>query len=365
MGWTSNPRPAGILKNNTSPPMLKKHLYAIACCIALTAAHGCQEKQEENSWQTSAMPIRCNVSSVDDMSSNRSLIETNDQLNQIGLTKGEAIALWGDFTFNGEVHHDFINTPLTCTAAENNTWNYHDYTRYWRDHAQYKFRAFFPMNAIGDKAQAADAESLNIDYDTETLQEDLLVAYREIDTDSWNQQRAVPLEMQHALATLKFVFKMEEASKRTNSLTSLHLDKQLKTAGQLVYNTTQVTVESWQNLKTSGAGQLYAWANSGVSFSATTQATAYTTPQGTTTTTGAEYCVSNGHLFIIPQECAVAPTLSLSTPTKEYDVSLGTTRFQPGKQYIYTLTVRDDDELHITLKIKKWNELDSSYDITF
>lgn len=345
--------------------MLKRNLYAIACCIALTAVHGCQEKQEENSWQTSVMPIRCHVSSVSGMSGNRSLIESNDQLNQIGITKGEAIGLWGDFTLNGEVFHEFINTPLTCTATENNTWNYHDYTRYWNNHAQYKFRAFFPMNAIGNKAQAADAASLNIDYNTETLQEDLLVTYREINTDTWNLEKAVPLEMQHALATLKFVFKMEEGSKRTNSLISLHLDKQLKTAGRLIYNTPNVSISSWHNLQTSAATQLYAWANSGINFNATTQAVAYTTPQGTTTTMGAEYCVSNGHVLIIPQECAVAPTISLTTPTKAYNVSLGTTQFTPGKQYIYTITVRDDDELHITLRIKKWNELDSSYDINF
>ena len=38
---------------------------------------------------------------------------------------------------------------------------------------------------------------------------------------------------------------------------------------------------------------------------------------------------------------------------------------EPGKQYVYTITVTPADALKVTLRIKPWNELNSSYDITF
>jgi uncharacterized protein YxjI len=50
---------------------------------------------------------------------------------------------------------------------------------------------------------------------------------------------------------------------------------------------------------------------------------------------------------------------------KTQTLTIPAMKWENGNIYRYTFTLDPDNNLTITLKIKKWNELDSSYNITF
>lgn len=330
----------------------------------------CNDGRNETLMSEKRSSILWNVTAVHVGQVGRSLVANTDNLVSACTPTigGESIAIWGDCVLNGQLRQEFKGTLLTYEEdieSGNYYWGYvNEPLRYWWTNVIYDFRAFFPANALGSYALATDASSLSISYDTETFQEDLMVAYTQVDTNILaNTEVPVPLQMIHALATLKFVFKMEESSLVTNTLISASLGNTLKTNATLEYNTSDVTTANWTSLTASGNSQLYLWENGGIDFTASTPATAYTTPAGTTTTTGTKYCDCDGHVLIIPQTCD--PVLNFATAYRSYNVSLGETEFEPGKQYVYNITLKENTQLNVTLTIKNWNELGSSYDINF
>lgn len=318
------------------------------------------------------MPIRWNVI-PEGMQDGRALIEDNTDL-QSACTSGSgdmAIGIWSAYRLNGDSVKNVLGMDqdvsliYSSSSSGNNSggWVYGDKFAFWKDKAVYYFNAYFPQ-AGGLTSIANDSTSLRGAYDTKTTQTDLMVSRVKVDTGSDDFQGSpVILPMQHALATLKFVFLVGEGND-TNLLKSFSLDNTLKTVGNLNYNTDALSIANWTVGTTSDSGRIYEWTDDdGIPFTSTTGAVPYTTGNGI-------YQTHGGHLFIIPQLCESAPTFNCTIDMNvPYDVpftniSLGTTQFEPGKNYIYTIKVKEN-VLNLNLSIKDWNELDTSYNIDF
>lgn len=339
-------------------------LLAILSIAMLSCSH---DSEELPPLTYSSIPIRWNIKAVNGMQNTRALIEDNSDLQTACTgTDAESIAIWGNFTYQGTNYSVFSNTPLSYWEKEGGNplsyWNYTGDDQYWmskESQIPYKFRACYPRKALGSNASATNANSVKITYDTEALQEDLLVAYKEINTATWNLTQAVPLDMMHALATLKFVFQIDGGSS-TDVLKSFSLDNTLKTQAKLIYDHAENAIDNddWENRIGSSN---YAWANSGISFSASSQAVVYTTPTGTVTNTGNKYCNNGGHLFIIPQECTTAPTFSFVSEkmTKE-GISLGTTEFLPGYRYTYYIKVTGGEKVTLECVAQPWDLVETT-----
>lgn len=331
--------------------MLKKKLYGCFFVLALLV-HACGQS-DETPTATSGNPIQCSIISADAMKGGRALIGSGDDLLDV-CTDAETIALWGNYVSGDIAGEIFKATPL---AFVDGAWNYTGGDRHWLYNSFYKFRACYPQNLLGDKLSSTEDGVVTVAYNTETLQEDLLVSYKEIDSGSWDLKTPVPLTMKHALATIKFIFQMDGGN-TVNELKSFSLDRTLRTSADLNYSTESVSVDNWINKTASPANRIYEWSdNEGLPFSSSQTASPYSGD--------GIYCNNGGFVLIIPQSCNVAPTFTCTIGAHTYnDISLGTKLFEPGKNYIYTIKMKDNT-LSVSLRIKAWNELDSSYNIIF
>lgn len=155
---------------------------------------------------------------------------------------GFAVGLFGDYTYKvGDkdvtVHDLFRGTRLVYSKQEGDNphsdWNCEGDEKYWHPDAKYIFRAYYPQKIYNYTVSTSDATTLAIVYPTRKLQYDLLLGCVTVDTgpnpdpDSDTKpntdpmDEAVPLTLNHALAALRFRFKLgfEDA----DFLTSVYL----------------------------------------------------------------------------------------------------------------------------------------------
>ena len=304
-----------------------------------------------------AIPICWNVI-PEEMKEGRTLINTTENLQTACSTGGHAIGIWSAYTLGGiDTQHVLGNengdVNLIYQPDQTQDWQKWSYgkTAYWIQGATYYFNAYFPMNGGLTNIQHTK-DYIQGNYNTETTQTDLMVTRVTVPTSSHGSPVALP--MRHALATVQFKFQMEAGSETVNVLKSFSLDKTLRTSANLNYTTGNITIDHWTDKKASANNRIYAWnSNTGIEFSVTDIANPY---QGND---------NDGHILIIPQSCNDAPTFSCTIGTHTYEnISLGTKLFEPGKNYIYLIKMKDNI-LNVNLHIKAWNELDSSYDIIF
>ena len=333
--------------------------------LALTAC------TENDVPENEAMAIRWDVVS-EGMQDSRVLVGNKADL-QTACTPGsgdEAIGIWSAYVLGGELTENVLGNPtgdvglVYASSVSGNKaggWVYGDRWAFWKEKAVYCFNAYFPQKD-GLKDIANTLTSLQGTYDTETTQTDLMVARVEVDTNGADFQASpVALPMEHALATLKFIFLVDDGNSTDEfKLKSFSLDNTLKTKASLNYNTPTMSIANWSvaTAGASGGARIHEWAdNGGILFTSTIGASPYAQANG-------------GHLFVIPQSCESAPAFNCTIDMDaSYDVyyeniSLGTTQFEPGKNYIYTIKVKEN-ALNLNLSIKDWNELDTSYNIDF
>ena len=330
---------------------------------------GCTSGDSLSEDTESGLPISWEVNS-ENIQNGRSLIENDISLQTACSTGGQAIGIWSAYEKEGKLTQHVLGNATGDVALVYDpdggspaNWTYGELA-YWRWEAAYYFNAYFPKEG-GMTGISHTKSSITGTYDTEASQQDLMVCRASVDTGSDNFRGSpIPLDMKHALSSLKFTFKLEEGTDISKKIKSLSLDNTLAVSGTLEYQTGAVAVNNWTNLGYS-SGAIYSWSNEGISFDAAASASAYTTPQGTTTTAGSLYCNNDGHVLIIPQTCSKAPCITIVTDSDRYEnVSLGTTQFEPGKHYVYNVVIKDN-KVVITLGIKAWNLKESSYDITF
>ncbi len=152
---------------------------------------------------------------------------------------GFAIGLFGDYTYTdtetGETKtvYDFYRgtrlvylPPESPAEGENKPLSYWDTnvaTKYWQSGAEYIFRAYYPQRLYNYTVSTSNATTLALVYPSRKLQYDLLLGVTPVDTNAegWSGKDAVELQFQHALAALRFQFKLnfEDA----DFLTSVYL----------------------------------------------------------------------------------------------------------------------------------------------
>lgn len=288
----------------------------------------------------------------------RALIENDTQL-QTACTPsigGEAITIWGSHNRSDEPI--FNGTLLTYEAKTSTTphmWNYvGEPDKYWLYSTKYDFLAYYPADFPN---VVATSTSFTATYNSMVQQEDLMLARTTVNTAdaAFDKYAPVPLQMNHALAAVKFKVKSEDGRKMT--LKSLSLSG-LYTKGDFVYQSkSKPAVTDWANH--SGNTASYDWTGTLTFGGTAADVTGYTGASPLT-----QYA-EDGFILVIPQQNCT-PALDIATTDKVYDRAvLGEVDFELGKQYVYTITVTPADALKVTLRIKPWNELNSSYDITF
>ena len=325
-------------------------LFSLTACTSQNELPALNPEQEKH-----GMPIRWNVI-PEGMQEGRALIHSTANLQTACSSGGQAIGIWsayriGNDLIEGILSKDKEDVGLYWQSIQNNyEWTYGE-SAYWTDGATYYFNAYFPMEG-GLNSITNTETTITGNYNTETTQTDVMVAKVVVGADAHGSPVELPLK--HTLATLQFKFQMEEGSTTENVLTSFSLDKTLRTSANLNYGGGAMTIDNWKNKTASANPRIYAQTlNPGLPFSATTAVNPYA---------GNE---NDGHILIIPQSCIEAPTFSCTIDAHTYEnISLGTKLFEPGKNYIYLIKMKDNI-LNVTLRIKAWNELDSSYDIIF
>lgn len=307
-------------------------------------------QSEETPAAAIGMPICWEVTSVGEMQSSRALIGSgiDDMTLETACTNAEAIAVWGTYTHKetAEEENAFEDTPLTYN---NTSWSYTGGYRYWMNHTEYRFRAYFPKNALQNHVTKADVDNITIDYDTEALQEDLLLAYQEVDADE-NKGKKVPLAMQHALAAIRFQFQTMDGSTmylQSFSLNNTTAGNGLSTFGTLIYGDDV----KW-NLYTPSSGRFYEWAyegSEGLPFN-NSKATAYQQPAND----GTEYTENQGYVLILPQTYNGGTKLNFTLDGKPLSADLPVRNFLPGYRYTYLINITPDNAVTLTCSVMPW-----------
>ena len=312
--------------------MIPKKLYV--WCMIMSALWACREDDTFVPMPEGNIPISWNITFTG-IDKTRALVE-NDVTLQRACTpsenggQGKAISIWGSNT--RQTGHFFDGTLLTYEAKESTTphmWNYvNEPDQYWLYSTEYDFLVYYPADFL---KVTATSTSFKTDYNTLESQEDLMLAYKTVNTSdaSFDAYSPVPLQMNHALAAVKFKVKSEDG--RAMTLKSLSLSG-LYTAGNFNYQGEDKPVLSdWANH--SGNTASYDWTGT-LTFGGTAADV-----KGYTATSPLATYAEDGFILVIPQQDCL-PALDIATTDKVYDRAvLGEVDFEPGKQYVYTITI--------------------------
>ena len=412
-------------RDTLSPHLLRWSTYlagvwAVLCMVA------CSDNDAETlpvMPPESDLPIRWDVQSVEGMQGEtRGLIEDQNAL-QTACTpvanggEGEGIGIWADYdiTIGGvdqTVNNVFGNTKLMyfdkAGGNPHSWWNYEGTDLYWAIGGEYIFRAYYPQSVSASVVSSSDANLFIVDYNSETTQKDLMVAYNKIDTKTYNLNEPVPLQFKHTLAALKFRFQFSNDYDDNDKLTACWLvndaDDAFSTVGLMAYGDNDPSDDTggipnkpeellWKLSYYPPAGmKLYHWEHdtglpfykdkgkdsSGNDIDGTEKAVAYTDPAGSSV--GASYATNDGWLLILPQkstgklrlcfttersgDVVYSTLLPAVTGTDESGKSSSGTWYIRSYRYTYTVSISRTD-LKLTLGIAPWNRMESSYDISF
>lgn len=383
-----------------------KKLQYIGLCLLLVTVVGCGEDAASltTPTETTDVPIKWRMRPVNGMQNSRALVEdagtkTAEELLQEACAPGmsERIIIWGDYSYKTSTQEGFfdgVNLAYYGISADEDSptgWDYDGEDRFWKLGGKYKFRAYYPKNGV-NIVSSSNATTFAFEWNSIQSQTDLLVAYKEIDTQNWNLNDPVPLDMRHALSALKFNFRFVDGYYTEDRLTGFWLENSeeddFSCVGILAYGGKNVDPETmtWTGAYAYEPGvEMYKWtydtgvpikseAGANADEAATdddviTMATAYTGG----TTTGDKYSTNDGWLLVIPQELSGNLCLCFTTEKGGVDnvyrakipADTGTDgSYKPGYKYNYTVQISKTN-LILTLSIAAWNKLDSSYDIKF
>ena len=360
---------------------LMKSIYrinwaALFLVLALVSCKGNDVPAPEPLPEPSKEAISWHVKSDTSM---QSRVLVDDNVLQIACTPNEdgceSIGVWGQYKLEENVTVEFNGVPLTFAPKLEDTnpyndWNYPGEARYWVYKAVYDFRACYPQKLMTGLMTQMDATMFQGGpINTSTLQEDILVAATQVDRGKANLSGPVPLDMQHIFAAIKFKVKAADGFTPASGegVTSCWLQnisdaKNLfSPSGYLVHSGNVEPVITWYPYESSAA-PMYKWEHDGVSFRS--ENTLYTSNGGKD---GWVYTHNDGWILVVPQTVKEG-TLQLcytlkNTGNQVFTANIPATEYEHGKKYTYVLGI-SGSETNITLTIKPWNYLDSSYDIT-
>lgn len=275
----------------------------------------------------------------------------------VGNMQDYSIGVYGMYE-TGENIFDSQPEDLHFNGAN---WVYEE-LQPWNRVMNHEFRAFHPFDPTGsDRAHGlsatygiqsmTDATRLVLNYYTEVNKFDLMVARatRNPAADAEGVGKVV-LNFKHTLSALQFEVKY--ATPETDKLTYAHIDG-ICESGTLYYGRQKVE-DGEENIRwilpLAKSTELYQWTGS-VAFNNTTAAKAFD---------------GDGVVFAIPQTITDGQA-SFVFKTEAGDDAiqrayLPAITWEPGKKYVYTMTVRGA-ELDVSVKIKPWDNKKSNVDI--
>ena len=354
-------------------------IYILLTALFIIA--GCAQETDfpfSEPLPASRYPISWNIKQVQ----TRALVNDNSLCESCKVKAdgtNESIGVWGQYTINqngqSQTYQEFVATPLVYGTQEGETnipdyWFYTEELRYWMTPSVYDFRACFPQELMTGLMTQMDATMFQGGpINTSTLQEDILVAAIQIDTRRANLSEAVPLNMQHIFAAIKFKVKAVDgfAPATGEGVTSCWLQNKTNAtnlfspSGYLVHSGNASPDITWHPYESSAA-PMYKWKHKGVSFNE--ENTLYTPNNGLE---GEQYTHNDGWLLIVPQTVK-AETLQFCYTLKNageqvFSANIPAITYEEGKQYTYILEIRGS-QVDVSLKIAEWNHLESSHGIT-
>lgn len=262
--------------------------------------------------------------------------------------EGMAISVYGTHSSDGgTVVTDFDGVPLIYASKGSTAphmWNYHVADRYWSVGSIYDFFAYYPASANGTKN--VTSTSLSISNYSTMQQEDLMTAYRQVNTADadFDPTKGVPMTLRHALSSVSFQLK-------------------LKDNGIAYTNAYQAKSVSISNVYTQGDVSV----NRNGAFSIT--------PKGTLGSTGSitdfdgagvftmSSPASSGSLLVMPQQSAAAQ-LNIELEVNGNAISIQHDNWivdwLPEHQYTYIIEIDPIRDISITVVTTQWEEPDIS-----
>ena len=294
---------------------------------------------------------------------------------QFEYQEPEKIGLLGKYTLEGTSKVVFDNIDLWWWEKEDGNpykeedgadsyWNYPGENVYWTENANYTFKAYFPKSKV-ELQPGSGADKLLAVYDTEISQYDLLVAHRQLGA---KEENPIKLNMQHALAALKFDFKFVEEGV-TDKLLACWIENH-RTDGFYTSSTLNYTNQiTWPKSTAKPIGnQIYYWEPFvPLAITGSKAVVAYST--AASTGRGTVYTENSGWILIIPQASEYEGSLKLCFKTETggnviYRVDLPAYEFNAGYRYNYHVKMTSTG-IKIGLTIADWNERKSSHEIDF
>lgn len=287
----------------------------------------------------------------------------------------ESIGIWGQYTLelNGQerTNQEFNGESLTYGVQDEvEAWSYTGGARYWRLGAVYDFRACYPQRLMAELMTESDVSKFQGGpINTMELQEDILVAALQVNTETADLTQAVPLNMQHVFAAIQF--KIKAATGFTppsgEGVTSCWLQNQSKEtnlfspSGHLLHTGNENPEIIWYPSESSDA-PMYVWKHEGLNFNTTSAL--YASNGGRD---GEIYTRNDGWLLVVPQQVK-AETLCFCytlkiTGDKVFTVKIPAITYEHGKRYNYLLEISGSNT-ELSLEIAPWNKLDSNHEIT-
>lgn len=338
----------------------------------------------DDSWGESIpQPIGWSVSAYNPVDASapatRALVDDysnlRDACTKFEYQEPEKIGLLGKYNLDGTSKVVFDNVDLWWWEKEdgnpylesdggNSFWNYSGEDVHWTDKANYIFKAYFPKSKV-ELQPGSGADKLLVVYDTEISQYDFLVAHRQLGA---KEENPIKLDMQHALAALKFDFQFVEegvSDKLICCWIENHRADGFYTSSTLNYTNNIV----WPKSTATPVGtQIYYWepfAPLPITGSKATDAYSTTAPIGK----GSIYAQNSGWILVIPQASDYAGSIKLCFKTETggnviYKADLPAYEFEAGFRYNYHIKMTST-EVKVGLSIAAWNELKSSHEIDF
>lgn len=307
----------------------------------------------------------------------------------------ERVGIWADLIRNSDNGREFFfnNRMLGYYhkdgGREGQNWNYSGDDIPWLAGRKMICRAYYPAVYLTKNdmvVHSSDATSFHLNYSIYDSQEDILVGYNLVDTDSKTDKdnkdvtAGIPIEMFHALSALKFKFYKAEKGSSTK-LTSCYLEcgpkndesKSFATVGLLAFGSETAGDENkmvWDKAyEPEAKDKCYEWKyEAGLEFTSTTPAIPYADNQNM-------YSNNSGAIMIIPQ--VVPDNLYLCFTTEEggaYNVTkipLNTggelnkddkdknLKWLHNKCYTYSIKI-SDSKVTIEVSITPWNNINTT-----
>lgn len=395
---------------------MKRLIFILTVILAMS---GCRKDLHPDRPAESYHVMRFGVESVESLRGTKGIIENISNLETActplyvspSLTLKESVGVWADYDYLDVTYSNLLsNVELAYyerPGGSSEGWNYGDDAsddEYWQIGGVYYFRSYYPQQALRDAIiSTSSAKTFIVNYNTEVMQEDMMVGYKKVDTKTeLNLSEPVEIKLKHSMAALKFRFQFQYTEEGkyydTDKLTSCWLRNTdtdgFTTAGMMVYGVTddggnyfpeqidwaesyQPTIKFFNWSYPSGIEFKNENDGDGVDFDPEDEvkaATAYTAGDG-------NFINNGGWLLVIPQHSDGTVELCFTTEKggadNVYSVKLpsktGTGTDGPdtegeewiaGYRYTYTISITKTD-LELFLSLSDWKQLDSSYSITF